>query len=592
MPPGQTYSRLPGSDPEDADDERSIHSLDGRNKNDPSDPSYAGQDTRPTSQKELLGWYSYAWAAEVFVVCGIGSFIPVTLEQLARENGVQFGDKTTPCGSSSTIPSIPSAMFDKDGTCVIRFFGWWMNTASFAMYTFSISVLLQSLIIISMSGAADHGSYRKRLLLAFAFLGSLGTMMFITVTPNTYLFSALWATIGNVGFGASFVLLNAFLPVLVRQHPKILFKDAAVPASVQAPVEDSGADTDQTLLNETVEDAPTVPVLEPIDKRGSPELQLSTQISSYGIAIGYSAAVLLQIGCIFLVLLYKSTTFSLQIVLFIIGAWWFLFSIPTAIWIRPRPGPPLPKIEGQAESGLRMWWEYVRYAWVGLYHTILKARRLKDVMLFLAAWFMISDGVATVSGTAVLFAKTNLHMSPAALALISVITMVTGVIGAFAWSRIGPYFDLSPSRTILACICVFVTIPIYGLLGFIPFIKKLGYFGLVAPWEMYLLGSVYGFVMGGISGYCRSVFGELIPPGSEAAFFALYAITDKGSSIFGPAIVGMITDKMGDIRYAFWFLAVLIAIPIPILACVDVERGRREGRELALEELRESRRHD
>ena len=27
-------------------------------------------------------------------------------------------------------------------------------------------------------------------------------------------------------------------------------------------------------------------------------------------------------------------------------------------------------------------------------------------MLFLAAWFMISDGVATVSGTAILFAKT------------------------------------------------------------------------------------------------------------------------------------------------------------------------------------------
>lgn len=196
MVAGQSYSRLPGSDSEDADDERSIHSHDGNtSKNDPSTPTYPGQDTRPTSPKELLGWYSYAWAAEVFVVCGIGSFVPVTLEQLARENGVHFGDKTTPCGSSSAIPSVTDG---KDLTCVIRFFGWWMNTASFAMYTFSASVLIQSLIIISMSGAADHGSYRKRLLLAFAFLGSLGTMMFITVTPDTYLFSALWATIGNV----------------------------------------------------------------------------------------------------------------------------------------------------------------------------------------------------------------------------------------------------------------------------------------------------------------------------------------------------------------------------------------------------------
>jgi UMF1 family MFS transporter len=59
---------------------------------------------------------------------------------------------------------------------------------------------------------------------------------------------------------------------------------------------------------------------------------------------------------------------------------------------------------------------------------------------------------------------------------------------------------------------------------------------------------VYGFVMGGLSSFCRSLYGELIPPGFEAAFYALYAITDKGSSVFGPAIVGAITDAYGEIR--------------------------------------------
>lgn len=77
-----------------------------------------------------------------------------------------------------------------------------------------------------------------------------------------------------------------------------------------------------------------------------------------------------------------------------------------------------------------------------------------------------------------------------------------------------------------------------------------------------------------------------MPPGSEAAFYALYAVTDKGSSIFGPAIVGMITDKYHDIRVAFWFLAVLIATPIPLIWMVDVDRGKREGKALAAEELR------
>ena len=33
---------------------------------------YPGEDTRLTSNKELYGWYSYGWAAEVFVICGIG----------------------------------------------------------------------------------------------------------------------------------------------------------------------------------------------------------------------------------------------------------------------------------------------------------------------------------------------------------------------------------------------------------------------------------------------------------------------------------------------------------------------------------------
>ena len=69
---------------------------------------------------------------------------------------------------------------------------------------------------------------------------------------------------------------------------------------------------------------------------------------------------------------------------------------------------------------------------------------------------------------------------------------------------------------------------------------------------MYPLGAIYGFVLGGLSSYCRSLFGELIPPGSEAAFYALYAITDKGSSVFGPAIVGAITDRYGEIRWVIF----------------------------------------
>lgn len=35
-------------------------------------PRYEGEDTSPTTDRELKGWYSYGLAAEVFAVCGVG----------------------------------------------------------------------------------------------------------------------------------------------------------------------------------------------------------------------------------------------------------------------------------------------------------------------------------------------------------------------------------------------------------------------------------------------------------------------------------------------------------------------------------------
>ena len=50
--------------------------MDSRGQHDPEthnrEPGYPGEDTRWTSQREIWGWLSYGWAAEVFVVCGIG----------------------------------------------------------------------------------------------------------------------------------------------------------------------------------------------------------------------------------------------------------------------------------------------------------------------------------------------------------------------------------------------------------------------------------------------------------------------------------------------------------------------------------------
>jgi UMF1 family MFS transporter len=92
---------------------------------------------------------------------------------------------------------------------------------------------------------------------------------------------------------------------------------------------------------------------------------------------------------------------------------------------------------------------------------------------------------------------------------------------------------------------------------------------------------IHGSVMGGLSSYCRSFYGVLIPPGSEAAFYALYAVTDKGSSVIGPAVVGKIVDATGSVRMGFWFLAVLVVLPLPLIWWIDAESGRRDAQRMA-----------
>ncbi|ORY66188.1 autophagy-related protein 22-like protein [Pseudomassariella vexata] len=585
------YSFRSHSSSFEADDERSTTTesiMSPRGSIDGGYPSgrYQGEDSRHTSEKELAGWYMYAFAAETYVICA--SFIPILLESLARDNGVLLSDRTTPCGDSSVKK--PKG---EDAQCIVQILGLDINTASFAMYTFSISVLLQALLVVSISCAADHGNYRKRLLLSFAWVGSVCVMAYIFINKNVYILGAVLAIVSNTCFGASFVLLNSFLPLLVRHHPRVLYAEPIAPNLQNPDFEEPQWQEDSPRGRAHSPTGSTTALLPPdnaISERNelsrspthseltSIELQLSTEISAKGIGIGYGAALFVQCISIGILIVMQSSTWGQRIVLLFIGTWWTIFTIPAALWLRPRPGPPLPNSGGK---GTWAWISYVMYAWKNLYRTVKLARRLVDIVLFLTGWFLLSDAIATTSSTAILFAKTTLGMKPWALGMINVISTTTGVIGAFGWSFVSRYFKLQPHQTILACIVLFELIPIYGLLGYLPFVQRWEVIGLQQPWEMYPLAAVYGLVLGGLSSYCRSLYGELIPPGSEAAFYALYAITDKGSSVFGPVIVGAIIDASGDIRPAFWFLAVLVGLPAFFIYFVNVERGKFEGEKLA-----------
>ncbi|KAJ5475356.1 MFS transporter family protein [Penicillium diatomitis] len=555
---------------------------------------YDDEDTTPTSPREIAGWYCYGIAAEVFAVCGVGSFLPLTLEQLARENGT-LQTSRLPCWGSSAPEN------KGDEQCVVHVLGLQTTTASFAMYTFSLAVLVQALTLISFSALADYERNRKSLLLSFGLIGSATSMMFILVAPSVFILGSILVVIGVTCLGSSFVVLNSFLPLLVANHPTIRGAGAGedeggveemADLSGNNETNEWGAWEDNDSLNAMPadEDHRKASGHRKIDQSESSasSLQLSTKISSKGVGLGYCAAVLVQILSIILLILLnktalakKSGSIPLRFILLVVGIWWCAFTLVTRQWLRDRPGPPLATSKYSRQARWRVWLRLVGFAWKSLWQTVTIAVRLRQVIVFLVAWFLLSDAMATVSGTAILFARTELHMSTTAIGCLSVTVTLSGMAGAFLWPHVSRRLGLESNQTIMVCIALFELIPLYGMLAYIPFVKRWGVIGLQQPWEIFPLGIIHGIVSGGLASYCRSFFGLLIPPGSEAAFYALYAATDKGSSFIGPAIVGVLIDATSTVRVGFVFIAVLIVLPIPLVWMVNAEKGRQEALAMA-----------
>lgn len=57
--------------------------------------------------------------------------------------------------------------------CAVRLFGRWIDTASFSLYAYSVSVACQALVVITMGNAADRGTSARHCPETLADLGGV-----------------------------------------------------------------------------------------------------------------------------------------------------------------------------------------------------------------------------------------------------------------------------------------------------------------------------------------------------------------------------------------------------------------------------------
>ena len=69
--------------------------------------------------------------SEVFVIVSLTLFLPICLEQFARDNGYFMPDRKIPCTASNQLPNATRPADDADVRCVVKLAWFWIDSASF-----------------------------------------------------------------------------------------------------------------------------------------------------------------------------------------------------------------------------------------------------------------------------------------------------------------------------------------------------------------------------------------------------------------------------------------------------------------------------
>ena len=173
--------------------------------------------------------------------------------------------------------------------------------------------MFQIVAMIFFTAVGDFGSWRKTLLLFSAVVGaSTNFFIFAFGTPENYAFIGWLFIFGNLFFGYSIVMYNAFLPFICKDHPEV------------------------RALIEKKEKAHKV-----VDKYKD----IQDEISNFGYLVGYISGTCLLIGCVVVLFALSGSMGPINLYclsILLAGSWWLLFSIPTAYYLEERPGPPIP----------------------------------------------------------------------------------------------------------------------------------------------------------------------------------------------------------------------------------------------------------
>lgn len=271
-------------------------------------------------------------------------------------------------------------------------------------------------------------------------------------------------------------------------------------------------------------------------------------ISSRGWAVGYLGGGLLLLVHL---LMYdsvpseSSSESTIQLILVSTGLWWAIFTVIATHLLPATMGEP---------SSLRLTHSYRQFL-----HTIRGMRRVPQTGKFLIAYLLYNDAVQTVIVMAATFASFELGLEMGSITKAILMVQFVAILGSLFFERVAQRTSTKSAIVITLFLWMAVLLAAWGL--------------VTSELHFFLLAAVIAVVMGGTQALSRSLFSQLIPTGKDAEYFALYELSDKGTSWMGTAFFGLALAISGSYRLAILSLLVFFALGCLLLHRVHVNDG-------------------
>ncbi len=387
----------------------------------------------------------------------------------------------------------------------VHFLGFQLHGASFFTFSVAVSMAISAVLAPLLGAVADTSASKKKFLMVFCYVAVLSTGFLYFVREGNYWRGAIFFIIANIGFAGGNVYYNAFLPEI---------------------------SSDENI----------------------------GKISGFGWALGYiGGGVLLGINLIMLKypgwLGFPAGYFTVQDCFLSVAIWWFLFSLPTFIFLQERTQKSFPVFR---KSHFKEGYQRLR-------ETFRRIKTFRELTKFLVAYLIYNDGIETVIVMASIFGAEVLGMETGEIILFFL--MIQGI--AFFGSLIFGFLAdaIGNKKAVIISLGVWSLIVIWAFkLGIIWDPKT----------EYWILGALAAIVMGGSQAASRSLQGIFTPDANSAEFFGFFAVSGKFASVFGPLIYGILIAITGSVRSGILSVLFFFVVGMAILWTVDEKKGMEE----------------